>query len=271
MYRGFKLLLEDNYFDRWDFETLKEIGSDSLSSQKTSIEEEIYSFVGDDGSLDGSMMQANWFPQIKADIFISHSHKDEELALALAGWLKVSFGLTAFIDSYVWGYANDLLKMIDYEYCYQKETNTYNYQKRNYSTSHIHMMLSVALTQMIDNTECLFFLNTPNSITPDTIINQTESPWIYSEIAMSRLIRKKELKEYRDVTLMESQRAFAKGGILNVRYDLPTEHLTEIDAEILESWENSWYLLNSPNHEYLQHPKKLRAHALDKLYELTKQ
>ena len=272
MYRGFNLLLEKNSFREGDFETLKEKGLDSFSSQQTSIDKTIYSFVRNDGSLDGSMMQANWFPQIKADIFISHSHKDEDLAHALAGWLKETFGLTAFIDSCVWGYANKLLKMIDNEYCYQEETNTYNYQKRNYSTSHVHMMLSVALTQMIDNTECLFFLNTPNSITPDdTIIEQTESPWIYSEIAMSRLIRKKELKEYRDVALLESQRAFAEGGILNVRYDLPTEHLTEIDAEILESWENSWYLLNSPNHEYLQHPKKLRVHALDKLYELTKQ
>ena len=272
MYRGFKLLLEDNYFDRWDFETLKEIGSKSLSSQQTSIEETINSFVRNDGSLDGSMMQANWFPQIEADIFISHSHKDEDLALTLAGWLKVSFGLTAFIDSCVWGYANRLLKMIDNEYCYQKETNTYNYQKRNYSTSHVHMMLSVALTQMIDNTECLFFLNTPNSITPDdTIIEQTESPWIYSEIAMSRLIRKKELKEYRDVALLESQRAFAEGGALNVRYDLPTEHLTEINEEILKIWKDSGCSLSSPNHEYLQYPKKLRVHPLDKLYELTKQ
>lgn len=161
--------------------------------------------------------------------------------------------------------------MIDDEYCYQKETNTYNYQKRNYSTSHIHMMLSVALTQMIDNTECLFFLNTPNSITPNTVINQTESPWIYSEIAMSRLIRKKELKEYRDMAVTESQKAFAGGGTLNVRYDLPTEHLTEIDANILETWENSGCSLSSPNHEYLQYPKKLRVHGLDKLYELTKQ
>ena len=271
MYRGFNLLLENNSFREGYFETLKGIGLDSFSSQQTSIEETINSFVRNDGSLDGSMMQANWFPQIKADIFISHSHKDINLALALVGWLKVTFGLTAFIDSCVWGYANKLLKMIDDEYCYQKETNTYNYQKRNYSTSHIHMMLSVALTQMIDNTECLFFLNTPNSITPNTIINQTESPWIYSEIAMSRLIRKKELKEYRDMAVTESQKAFAGGGTLNVRYDLPTEHLTEIDANILETWENSGCSLSSPNHEYLQYPKKLRVHALDKLYELTKQ
>ena len=271
MYRGFNFLLEDSCFEKGYFEAFKEVGSESFSSQKTSIVKRINSFVRNDGSLDGSMMQANWFPQIKADIFISHSHKDKDLALALAGWLKVSFGLTAFIDSCVWGYANKLLKMIDNEYCYQKETNTYNYQNRNYSTSHVHMMLSVALTQMIDNTECLFFLNTPNSITPDdTIIKKTKSPWVYSEIAMSRLIRKKELKEYRDVVLMESQRAFAEGGTLDVRYDLPTEHLTEIDAEILESWENSWCLLNSPKHEYLQHPKKIRVYALDKLYELTK-
>ena len=99
MYRGFNLLLEKNSFREGDFETLKEKGLDSFSSQQTSIDKTIYSFVRNDGSLDGSMMQANWFPQIKADIFISHSHKDEDLAHALAGWLKETSGLTAFIDS----------------------------------------------------------------------------------------------------------------------------------------------------------------------------
>ena len=260
MYRGFNLLLENNFFHKGNFEAFKKVGSKSFSSQQTSIEETINFFVRNDGSLDGSMMQADWFPQIKADIFISHSHKDKGLALALAGWLKKTFGLTAFIDSCVWGYANKLLKMIDNEYCYQKETNAYNYQKRNYSTSHVHMMLSVALTQMIDNTECLFFLNTPNSITPDdTIINQTESPWIYSEIAMSRLIRKKELKEYRDGVLMESQRTFAEGETLKVRYDLPIDHLTNIRANHLKKWMKNWSM-SSQNSKYL---------ALNILYNLT--
>ena len=271
MYRGFNLLFKEKNFDKRYFNFFKKVGSESFSNQRAKIIEKISSFVRNDSSLDGGMMQANWFPQIKADIFISHSHKDINLALALVGWLKDTFGLTAFIDSCVWGYANELLKIIDNEYCYQKETNTYNYQKRNYSTSHVHMMLSVALTQMIDNTECLFLLNTPNSITPDTIIEQTESPRIYSEIAMSRLIRKKELKEYRDVALMESQRAFTEGGTLNVRYDLPTEHLTEIDAGILETWEKSWSSLDSSNYKYPQYSENLRVHVLDKLYELTKQ
>lgn len=263
MYRGFNLSLERKVFKEEYFKELREVGFKSLTCQKTTIERKIKSFIDDDGFFDGSKMQANWFPQIKADVFISHSHKDEELALALAGWLRVTFGLTAFIDSCVWGYANELLKMIDDAYCYKTETNTYNYQKRNYSTSHVHMMLSVALTQMIDNTECLFFLNTPNSITPNTIIEQTESPWIYSEIAMSRLIRKKELKEYRDVALMESRRAFAEGGTLNVRYDLPIDHLTNINVNHLEQWVNGWQKNGNIS---LQYSKYL---ALDKLYKLT--
>lgn len=262
MYRGFNLFLEKNYFKKDHFEYLQEVGLDRLLCQKTTIEKIINSFIKDDASLDGSKMQANWFPQIKADIFISHSHKDEKLALALAGWLKETFGLTAFIDSCVWGYSNNLLKLIDDVYCRNINRNSYDYDKRNYSTSHVHMMLSVALTQMIDNTECLFFLNTPNSITPDTIINQTESPWIYSEIAMSRLIRKKELKEYRVMEYNESLKTFSKDEKLKIQYDLPTDHLVDINVDDLNEWEEKYEKQDSEN---------LRVHALDKLYELTKQ
>ena len=268
MYRGFNLLLEDNYFKEADFDAFKIEGLNSFLSQKASIEEKINSFVGDDGSLDGSMMKANWFPQIKADIFISHSHKDKELALALAGWLRASFGLIPFIDSCVWGYANDLLKMIDDKYCL-KDAHFYSYEKRNYSTSHVHMMLSVALSQMIDNTECLFFLNTPNSITPGTIIKQTESPWIYSEIATTRLIRKKALEEYRSKQMVES---FSEGGeiIPRVRYDLPVDHLTDIDDGVLYDWEKSWQTKAPFNRYFTQHSENSKVHPLDKLYEIKK-
>ena len=275
MYRGFNLSLKENCFEQDDFEKLQEIGSESFSNQRAKIIEKISSFANGDSSLDGTKMQENWFPQIKADIFISHSHKDKELALALAGYLKFFFGLTAFIDSCVWGYANDLLKMIDNKYCYQKAnntysyqkaTNTYSYQKRNYSTSHVHMMLSVALTQMIDNTECLFFLNTPNSITPNTIINQTESPWIYSEIATTRLIRKRPRKEYRLERMVES---FSEGGRPTPRiiYNMPIDHLTDIDNSVLSNWENKWQEVYI-NHDFPQYSKDFSVHALDKLYEL---
>ena len=271
MYRGFNLILkEEDFADKTYFKNIHEIGLGSASQQKIIIKEKLNSFVGRNGSLDGSKMQANWFPQIKADIFISHSHKDKKLALALAGWLQEAFGLTVFIDSCVWGYANDLLKMIDEKYCYQEETSTYNYQKRNYSTSHVHMMLSVALTQMIDNTECLFFLNTPKSITPNTIINKTESPWIYSEISISQLIRKKELQEYRIMEQNESLKTFSEDKKLNIQYDLPTDHLVDINGYVLREWEETWKDIGISN-KYPQYSENLRVHALDKLYELTKQ
>ena len=269
MYRGFNLLLEDNCFEKRYFEAFKEVGSKSFSSQKKSIVKTIKSFVRNDGSLDGSMMQANWFPQIEADIFISHSHKDEDLAHALAGWLKKTFGLTAFIDSCVWGYANELLKLIDNRYCRNEHRRTYDYEKRNSSTSHVHMMLSVALTQMIDNTECLFFLNTPNSITPDPIINQTESPWIYSEIAITRLIKRRHFSEYRLKRMVES---FSKGRKITppIKYVLPVDHLTEIDNEVLNNWAESWQDVDNRNHLFPQYSETLEVHALDKLYDLTK-
>ena len=126
------------------------------------------------------------------------------------------------------------------------------------------MMLSVALTQMIDNTECLFFLNTPKSLTPNPDRNQTESPWIYSEISTSQLIRKKKLEEYRQVALTESQRTFAEGGSLKVRYDLPIDHLTYIDVDYLNKWLKVW---NEDRNKGLQNSKNF---ALDKLYKLTK-
>lgn len=266
MYRGFNLKLGTDFFCA-NLEDFKKIGVTSIKQSKESIEETIGSFVGVDGSLDGSKMQANWFPQIKADVFISHSHNDKKLAIALAGWLKETFRLTAFIDSCVWGYANKLLKMIDDEYCYQKETNTYNYQKRNYSTSHIHTMLSVALTQMIDKTECLFFLNTPNSLTPNTIIEQTESPWIYSEIGMSRLIREKAPERCkRKRSLMEALKAHFEDEGPNFKYNVPTGHLVDIGVNDLKKWEENW----EGNDEHPQNSKESTIHALDKLYEITK-
>ncbi|OFQ26437.1 hypothetical protein HMPREF2955_05060 [Prevotella sp. HMSC073D09] len=251
-----------------NFKTLYQTGYEFLSGQRSMVEEKISPFLLPNGSIDGSKMQANWFPQIEADFFISHSHKDNKLAIALAGWLKITFGLTAFIESCIWGYSNKLLKRIDNTYCHNINRNSYNYNKRNYSTSHVYVIFSVALTQMIDNTECLFFQNTPNSITPNATINHTESPWIYFEIAMSRLIRKKELVKYWNVSLVESQEySSVRRTYLKLQYDLATDHLIDIDATTLEKWENYHSRNTLHNHCPTRCPNKFKA--LDTLYKLT--
>ena len=145
MYRGFQLNLKERCLEEFlsinkFIERLKEYEDQGVAinkENKSIVQETLHDFFLSDGSIDGSKMQENWFSQIKADVFISHSHQDKELALGLAGWLYKKFGLKAFIDSVVWGYANDLLGKIDDKYCYQKTTEIFSYQKRNYSTSHI--------------------------------------------------------------------------------------------------------------------------------------
>lgn len=94
----------------------------------------------------------------------------------------------------MWGFSDDLLRKIDDKYCINNnsDSKSYSYEKRNYSTSHVHMMLSIAINKMINKTECLFFLNTPGSVSiEDTVQKTTFSPWIYSELFTSEVIRKK--------------------------------------------------------------------------------
>jgi hypothetical protein len=252
MYRGFNLDLnwqskyDDHFFDS---------GNKLLQDNEAIVKSTLKNFALNDGTLDGSKMQSNWFPKVQADLFISHSHKDRKRAIALAGWLNDTFGIKAFIDSCIWGYADDLLKLIDNKHCYKKESNTYDYNLRNYSTSHVHMMLSTALTMMIDNSECLFFLNTPNSISTSDIVSKTESPWIYAEIAMTQMLRQNTPRR-REV---QETRCFSKGGVINeqlkVQYDLDLTHLTDINDETLINWQKNYTRSNAND-------------ALDKLYDL---
>ena len=108
------------------------------SNQEDYVLKSFQAFI-DKGQIDGSLLQNEWFPPLPCDVFISHSHSDEDLAIQLAGWLKLKLGLTSFIDSCAWGHARHLLRELDDEYCYQEETKTYNYRERNRTTSHVHM------------------------------------------------------------------------------------------------------------------------------------
>lgn len=251
MHRGFKLSLN------WEGTKYFASGLNQFLENKTLVERKIKSFIGSDGVLNGTQLQESWFPQVSADIFISHSHKDKNSAITLAGWIQEVFGLSVFIDSCIWGYSEDLLRLIDNHYCLNPGGGTYSYEKRNQSTSHVHMMLSTALTMMIDQAECLFFLNTPNSIQTGETIDKTKSPWIYNEIAISRLIRKKKLSEYRP----ERTKAFTDLGRIDesfvMNYDANLSHLQNLTADDLIQWKEDWGYVSL--HE---------KYPLNKLYEL---
>jgi hypothetical protein len=188
-------------------------------------------------------MQDHWFPGVPADVFISHSHADRDLAIGLAGWLEDSFGITSFIDSMIWGYSDHLLRQIDNDHCTNTKEGSYNYFLRNRSTSYVHMMLTIALTKMIDKTECFFFINTPNSITAERAISQsrTYSPWIYAEVEMARMVRKRPVEEYRDWTpaqirLFSGQRKQLLKESLDIQLPLFLGHLESISARNMRQW-----------------------------------
>lgn len=257
MYRGFNLKIPSE-LNSSSLETGRSIKKITNDSVKKSLD----SFLLNNGSLDGTKIIEEWFPEIKSHIFLSHSHKDEEKALIIAGLLYEKFKIWTFIDSTVWGYSNDLLKKIDDLYCLNSDGLNYNYDKRNYSTVHVNLMLSTALNKMIDNSECLLFLNSPNSISTSTEISQkTNSPWIFSEIATTKIIRKKTPQR-----LKRETRFFSTEGVkslnedalsqLNVEYDLELSHLSTLNMSDLESWFRTF--ATSPeqglDNLYEQHP-----------------
>lgn len=233
MFAGFNLTITDDSFC-----DLKQYmhGKTMFVEQRDSVQASLKRITFDkEGFIDATEIEKDWFPEIKADIFISHSHKDEQLAIKLAGWLNDRFNLKCFIDSTVWRSAEDLLNTLDKEYSISSQSNPektiYSYNKRNKTTAHVHILLTMALQKMIDKTECLFFLNTSNSIItsePNSTL-KTDSPWIYSELLFSSMVRHKELGLYRK----DFHRFGLRPGI-EMRYDATTDHLYELNEKELQ-------------------------------------
>lgn len=244
MYKAFKIYGNDieTDFDADLYSEFYNSGEELYNDFKNEIEKNLDNFRNADGTLDGKQLTAEWFPLIKADVFISHSHKDIDTALLIAGLLFKLQGIKCFIDSCIWGYADDLLRIIDNEYCL-KPSGSYSYEKRNYSTSHVHMMLSIALTKMIYNTECLLFLNTPNSIYPRDSIpgtkkeDETLSPWIHTEIEMTKLVQSRNAEEHRSIIKSHSVLDEA----VSIRHSADTSNMEQITYQQLYNWVKQEY------------------------------
>lgn len=189
MFLLFNLKLQEN-----DKTKLEKYQNDKMYNDcETGIKNTIDKYLSMDGSLNAEAMEKDWFPDIDAQVFISHSSNDAKWARCLANLLDEKYQLKSFVDSMVWSHANNLLREIDDKYCVKHKNltggNIYNYEKRNQSTSHVHMILQGALAKMINKSLCLIFINTPNSIsTKDVDDNiKTASPWIYNELLMANI------------------------------------------------------------------------------------
>jgi len=240
-----------------------QVGRELEKTANEVITRSIYQFVNPDGSVDAAAMMSEWFPSTTANVFISHSRGDKDLAFAIAGILS-DVGLRPFIDSCVWRHADTLLWAMDKRCCPIDGTESFSYEKRNVTTAHVHLMLSTALTKMMDRCECVFFLNTANSIKPKSpgeMVSgdeaSTHSPWIFHEIAMIKLLRRRERlkhwgREKKSNFSEETEKSAAS--VPQFSYPVDLGGVPELDVSALEIW--------------LKYLEKHDEHPLDLLYQV---
>ncbi len=244
MFKAFNLQgFDEKFVAPEDREAYVRKGRESTAAGKTAVTEALKTIASSDAVLDGQQIQDGWFPNVEADVMLSHSHRDENAVLLLAGWLSHNFGIKPFVDSSIWGYAGDLLRMIDNTYCRNPDGETYSYELRNQSTSHVHMLLTTALGMMIHKTECLILVNTPSSIaTKEVVKTQTFSPWIYAELTMAGIVEEVEpqrrLDEERELTTNRRMAKAAAEKELKVIHTVRNmSRFRRIDPSVLRTWE----------------------------------
>lgn len=237
MYRGFSLDVDEASINklipeyRWHLYNPKFVNSDRTQNIWDALTENIVL----EHSIDVDKLQSDWFPTIKSDVFLSHSHKDIELAKKIS-YLLNKIKLSTFIDSEVWGYSDDLVKQIKEKYYGHVDSLTHNR-----IVAHVNIMLASALTKMMNNTECVIFLNTPNSIIPDKYSDskKTTSPWIYHELFISSVLPV-------NPPLRKSRPHSVVNEATQILYTPPLEHLTDLVDSDFNRWideveRNSFY------------------------------
>lgn len=202
------------------FESLRTVYSLQIEEWTYDIEKERGQYYKDllntawcdksNGVLDGNKLKQYVFPSSNDyDVFISYSHDDENIAMKLAYYLQKYCNLNVFLDCYIWKSADSLLKAIDDDYCQTADKKHYIYSSRNYSTSHVHALLSMAILDVINKSECCIVLDSDHSINLHNLENpekaKTLSPWIYEEISFMRYLPQQSTRK---------TKYFSQGGAL---------------------------------------------------------
>ena len=242
MYKGYHFPLANELLSHYLLraEEYKRIGMDQKDKAQKVIQEKILSGKW---VIDGEGTESEWFPQLKKHVFISHSHKDEDIALLVAGVLKDRLGIDAFVDSAAWGCYRELAERL-YEAASGRYISLSSSQKdllRSSATEHAHCMLSKSLIQMMDRCECMLFLGTKASVGLNNIGTSdysTFSPWIYTEIEASRVLRRRKYQRSFVKAANESLRSVAmdEAPRVEVVYPLNLEHLGKLSPQTLLQW-----------------------------------
>lgn len=174
------------YFYNYGYE-----GEKIYENNKNSLEKVIKNSKLKNGNIDAEILRQLMFPEIEADVFISHSHNDFSEACKLAGYLNKKLNKRVFIDSVFWNNIYDLGYELNSKYSKMSD-GYFSYEKHEYMTSRLYILLITALSNMINKSDTFIFLNTQNSLLED---ETTHSPWIYYELFEASKLQKTILTE----------------------------------------------------------------------------
>lgn len=283
MYRAFDLrityeeletVIENNSTER--LRLWKNLGWQSKQEFDYEYKELLKDYLNN-GVLNGTELIEKVFKQSNYDIFLSYSHNDEDLAYTIAGMLMDQFELKVFVDAFYWGSADDLLKEIDDLKC-KNANGTYDYEKRNLTTSHVHAMLTAAIMQLMDLSEVVLFVNTEHSVPAlETTLSgkreYTFSPWIYEEVLLTNILREKEWFVHRLTYANECYGYDEKD--FEIAYELPKNNMIDLNVQILKEWTRINWRLNKCKNQKMRTVEDLgllkyeKHHPLNILYKIV--
>lgn len=232
MYRAFNVKLDDPNWQKF----ATNYNYDDLSNSSREI---LKKAVNSSQKISADKIKEILMPRNPYDIFISHSHKDLNLAKGLAGYLQKYCKVSCFIDSLYWGNIDDLQNEVNELHLTYDDTTRrsyYDYEKTLQVAKHANMILASALTEMIDCCECVFFLNTDNSVIRGTEAiskNETYSPWIYHEVFTTTIIQKKQRSKFNENYQIRDS---AIKQIPDISYGLDLNGMTVLKEEDILDW-----------------------------------
>ena len=226
--------------------------------EKKSYSEELKKLIDSSTTISADEIKKLLLPEQSFDVFISHSHADLDLALGLKFILKSKFNLNAFVDELYWGNIDTLQDELNKRHLHKENgMNLYDHNQTMQVAAHANMILASALTGMIDKCECVFFLNTENSVQSANDVLKgvnTRSPWIYHEVYTTTVIQRHYDRgtNKRFAAVNES----LKDSLMpTIEYPLDISKMKPINDGIIREWFHK--KTSMPN-----------AHSLDVLYSI---
>ena len=133
------------------------------------------------GVFDANKLISQWFPIVKADVFLSHSHDSKGEVEALASYIESKTGKVVFVDSLYWDSADKMVELF-YDFIAERDDKgRFKVDSLLKASEHVHCMLERSILAMMDKCDDFVFLDESSSVS-----NVTLSPWIYSELEFSK-------------------------------------------------------------------------------------